>query len=798
MDDGAASQGNVAHFPPGQAAPSRAERLREGRDAYNALPIEEKRRRRDLKKAERDARARARAGSAPPPATDADPAPITQRSQRSTEVLGGSVGEFERPLAGPPRSLLDLCAAMTNLGDGSCFIQVTRLKPKVNSGVECAGILRPITESLDDHEFSQLYGGTEYTLRGYQYREDGRARPMTEPVPYRVPGAPNLNSIPQPDEDPPMQQQPRAHVPNGAPQFLRRPGGIVPPHVANAEAEIHDRDLTHAEEMDARQRADEEAKRRRLEARQERDRGEGLGYAKLIAESKEKEADRLAEAHRENLKLAAERNSGSADLVELLRVMKPGDDTAKLSERHAAEIRQIAESHKEHIKHLTDQQRQEVQRLTDMHTAAVVRIETQMRSDRDRADLIIRETDKRAAEQVAAAEQRAAIRVSDTKDQLTAQYNDLRVRSEERVADQNSQWKQRFDDMKEAHARELKRKDDELLLMKTGLEGNVQILLSGKDAEIKRLQHDLRDAKAEAESNKNWMGKMKEAGAAAEALGYVKQDAAGDGDAEPEDMKTFAMKQGLIAIQRLPEMITAATDGFAKMRNPAAPTDLARGQAARGNPRAPSGGMRTMPRTFGGAPPPQLMQPLAFATDDGGYVAPDDNQVMPRPSARAPEPEQLTLEQSPTQAIVMQGPPPEPAPQPQQQQQAPEPAAQPAPVAQPAAPPPAPPVAPAPAPPQATVATGLDPMALQVIGNFAPLLSAHFDQRTAPPDIARGIMGENQIEHIRFALQQVSIDQLLGYITQNPGAHGQLASRAGQKFLREVWRHTEELAAAAG
>src|SRR5882757_7988953 len=131
MDDGAASQGSVARFPPGQAAPTAAERLRLGRDAYNALPLEEKRRRRAEKKA---ARVTAQAASAPPP-TESDPGPITQRSRRSTEIPGGSAPDFERPLAGPPRSLLDLCAAMTNLGDGSCFIQVTRLKPRVNSGV---------------------------------------------------------------------------------------------------------------------------------------------------------------------------------------------------------------------------------------------------------------------------------------------------------------------------------------------------------------------------------------------------------------------------------------------------------------------------------------------------------------------------------------------------------------------------------------------------------------------------------------------------------------------------------------
>ncbi len=815
MNDGADTpEAAVAHFPPGQGVPTaaqlaqrRSEALAKGRAAWFALSPEERSRKRAQKVLDRDQKAKKKAaaltGSLAPP-TDADPVPPTVRSQRSTTLPGrpppDTEWDNERPLAGPPRTLLDLCAAMPNLGDGSCFIQVTRIKPRVNSGVECAGILRPITEPVDDHEFAQAYGGTEYTLRGYEYNAAGRARPTTEPVPYRVPGPPNLASIPQPDEEP---MQPRPHVPNGSPQF-RRPGGIVSPQVATAEAEIHDRDLTHVEEMDARQRSEEERKRARLEQQRERQHGESLGMAKILAEAKDKEADRLAEAHRQNLQLMQGQRGGGADIVELLKVMKPGDDTAKLSAQHASEIRQITESHKEQITHLTDQQRLEVQRLTDMHTATITRLEVQMRADRDRSDAIIRETDKRAAEQasaadkraaeqVAAAESRAASRVDDTKSQLTAQYNDLKTRSEERIQDQNKQWQQRFDDMKDAHARELKRKDDELVLMKTGLEGNVQILLNSKDTEMKRLQHDLRDAKAEAESNKNWQAKMKEAGAAAEALGYVKPEAGGDSENE-ESIKDAVIKTGLGVLQKLPELVTSVSEGIAKVRNPTGPTDPARGQSRSGNPRAPGGGMRTMPRVHGGAPPPQLM-PLAFATEDGGYVGPSDNQVVQRPRMHAPEPEQLQLEQSPTQAMVpMQGPPPEPI-----QQQAPQP--QPAPQqAAPSAPEPqamqqANPSVPPP-PPGAAV-DGLDPAALQIIGVFAPMLAAQFEAKHQPPDIAKQIIADNSPDIVRYALKQLTIDQLLRFVTSNPGAHGQLASRAGQKFLRDVWRHAEELTGSA-
>ena len=54
-----------------------------------------------------------------------------------------------------------------------------------------------------------------------------------------------------------------------------------------------------------------------------------------------------------------------------------------------------------------------------------------------------------------------------------------------------------------------------------------------------------------------------------------------------DDLKTMAMKQGLIAVSRLPEMISAVTDGIAKVRNPTAPADPAAARPSTDNRSGP-------------------------------------------------------------------------------------------------------------------------------------------------------------------------------------------------------------------
>src|SRR4030095_10107517 len=136
----------------------------------------------------------------------------------------------------------------------------------------------------------------------------------------------------------------------------------------------------------------------------------------------------------------------------------------------------------------------------------------------------------------------------------------------------NQQWQQRFDDLKENHAREIRQKDSELNLMRTGLEGNMQVILAGKDTEIKRLQSEVRKAKEEAEKNKDFVGKLGEFERQAEALGFQKASEGG-GDGEGDDLKTTVIKGAVGALQNLPQIIDSASNAFRGGRNPASPPD---------------------------------------------------------------------------------------------------------------------------------------------------------------------------------------------------------------------------------
>jgi len=812
-EQGAQSESGTVHYPPGVAPPTAAQRaaeraarlrdpehlkkLNDARMAYYDKPLEQRRRERDEKTAakaaraaEREARRAAKRGTVPPP-TEPDSAPPTVRSARGTVAPApAAVPPPSVPrggFIGVPRGLLDLCAAMPNLGDGSCFIQVVRNKPTVSNGVPCEGVQRALRVPVDDHEFALEYGGSSYTLRGYEYRDDGRARPVTEPVIYKVPGAPNLDSM-QEEETMPVPQ--RSQNPNGSAQF-RRPGGVVTPQMATAEADIHSRELEHQEEMDRRERDANEARRQRQEQREQRERGENLGMAKLLAESKDKEAERLAEAHDKQLELLRERGGGTDAIVELLKVMKPGEDSAALSRQHTAEIRQLTEGHKSEMLRLTEGHREEITRLTQSHQATLQRVEDQARDDRKRADDLVRQAEQRSGDLVREAQTTADRRVSDAQNTARSQYDELRTRSEERVRDQNDSWQRRFDDLKELQARELRQKDSEITLMREGLQGNMTVILSGKDNEIKRLQHDVRAAKDEAEKNKDWVGKMKEMGETAEALGYVKASDAAPEGAE-ESTQTMALKAGFGVLQRLPETIQSISQAYTQIKNPGVPPELARAQARGGHP-----GMRTAPRTHGERPPLPPMQPLSFATEEGGYTPPPGLEPpRPRPLPGAfPVAQDITpVAQQPETAPVQQSVAPIAVPMQQQELPLGQPAL-PAPPQQTMAPPlsmapPAPSAAPQPA--QSGMPSELDAGVIAIIGQLAPELDRQFSLKTTPTEVAQALIAENGAELVKMALGVASIDQVIRYLSQNPGSYGALVSRNGQKYLREIWKSAGE------
>lgn len=821
MESGAESQGSEVRFAPGESAPTAVDKyahlrtpehkakLAANRDAWNSLPKSERARRREATRAENQAKAaakqarraekEARRASKSRSSQDQAPepesrSPDTVRSARMPNVtipsppLPASVAapapapslEVPRRGASDVRGLLDLVGMLPELGTGTCFIQVTRIKPTTAFGQNCAGVQKPIWEPIDDADFLSEYGGAEYHLRGYSYLEDGRPKAMTEIVTYKVAGPPNLDSLPNNEEEE-MQPNRTARPANGAP-VRRFP---VNPQAASAEAEMFDRDLTHQETMDdRRERRRQEAERNEREEQNQRRKLE-LERVRLEQEAKEREADRLKEVYDRQLEMA---RGGISEVAELMKVMRPGEETSALMRQHAQEIRAIAEGHKNEMTRLVDAQRDEIARLTQQHAETVRRLEERNAADRDRSDVAIREAERRSNDIARDVQATADRRVADAQNTARAQYEDLKSRGEERLRDQNEQWQRRYDDLKESHAREIRQKDSEINMMRSNLESNQQVILAAKDAEIKRLTQDVRVAKDEAERNKDWHGKIKEFEEQAEALGFTKGGEGGED--EGGDTKSMLIKAGMQALTQLPQMIQAGANAVAQIRQPANPP--MRGVDAPRQMRA-NGGMRTIPQRHA----PQLQAPLTFATEGGADYTPPPGTAPPL------QPEMPPMhfgDPLPAPPVIVQPqatqPPPYFTPEPVPQLQAAA-AVQGASQSPPAEAVPQP-TSIAPPPPSATEGPAdLDPQAAAILPSLCEMLTLNFDQKVPPEAVAEALSKEYGVGMLREALGKITAAQFQSFVGTNSATFPALASRNGSKYITALLKKVEQIVAGA-
>jgi len=280
-------------------------------------------------------------------------------------------------------------------------------------------------------------------------------------------------------------------------------------------------------------------------------------------------------------------------------------------------------------------------------------------------------------------------------------------------------------------------------------------------------------------------------------LGYVKPEDAGGGDGEGDDLKTTAMKAGVQALARLPELLQAGANAIAQVRNPGGAPE--RGGGRPGQVRSH---MRTLPRSHGA--PPQLgaaPTQFTFATEGGSDYVPPPGAVPPQ--------------QAPMYAQYAQPDPPPAVTAPQAQQQPafeqqqfefqPNPAAEPvaalpqpqgAPAAPPSAAAPSPGQSVAPPPPSAAPAPAqAEPLSAQaeaILTQLLPELTRHFDDKAPAEAVAAGLIQANSVEMVQFALTQANLNQVLAFIQAKPD-FAKLASRTGQRFIRTVWRTAEHL-----
>lgn len=793
MSDGAVStqEPGVAHFPPGTPVPS-AEEIRQrklaalaaGRAKLAAMSPEEKLAARARGRAEREAKearrrekeaakeAKRRQKAGLPPASDSVPPTVPSNRTLPAVAPGPTSDPIPRHVTGKPRSLIDLLAEYP-VGDGDHYIQVVRLKPTDAFGTPTAGVMAPIWGDITDGQFAATYGGKEYELTVYRSR-DGKARRVSEPIKYYVAGQPVIEAAVTEDDTMPIPQRPHpAHVPNGA---GRRLGGM-PPAVANAEADMHRTTLEHEREMDQRQH---ERVREREQSRERRERGEQTAQVeatRIISERTQAEIDRIEAAYQERLQEAKEQGrSGLREVAEVLKIVRPNtDDSRQIVQQHAAEIRALTDQHKQEMLRLTEQHRQELDRQAEQHRDTLRRVEDQARSDREARTAEVREADRRASETVREAERRCDARLGEAKEEGRRLLDDARQRAEERLRDQESSWTRRFDDLKAAHDREIRFKEGEITVMRSGLEGNHQVLLATKDTEIKRLERDLREAKEEAAKNADWLSRMKEFNETAEGLGFTR-DGGGDGEEKEDDIKTMAMKAGLGLVNRLPDLVKSAGESIAAARG------VAVGPAAQ-RERMLANSQRTLPRTMHMAAPVS-MQPLSFATEDGEYTPPVSPGSTAPPMAYPP-----VMPGQPEPAAVagwsdpVLPPPPPPVPLPQDGALAPSVPPQ----------PPAPPQgAPSEAPPAAAAPASEGAANPEQVLFVADRVAQAYEGGITADEVAQAILQQSGKPLLEHVLSTMDPDQIIGILSAS-GQHASLVTREGQRYLRELWASAKKL-----
>jgi len=705
----------------------------------------------------------------------------SEKRKRDAE-LAAERGEPPAPdftsISTKPRSLPDIFQ-FYSIGDGKHFVQVVRTHPKRFFEQNVAGVQKPIRESITEAEFATIYGGAEYELRVYAFdeRADGTpfSKPLTDPILYRIPGPPNLESAITEEDDMRYAVANRRMVgaDRVAPNFEAPP---VAMRRIQSQETMDERD--HAR---ARERRQEEADTRRDEEERE------LRALDKVVEVKDRELQRLEASKERELKMAREVEA-SKSATEIARLEARNNQPDQLQSLKLAKelFAPNGEATAQQLQSLVESHKNEITRAHGEH-------DKQLKAERDRADTRIKDADDRADRRIKDAEEKfegrrreieesSNRRISEVEQRAEARVRETERQADQRLQDLDRQHNNRFSDLKDNHARELRAKDSEAIMGKTQVEVILNARVATLESDAKRLETELARARREADQyrkdSEDWLGKLEKFNMQAEAMGFVRpEDAGGDGEegAIPKTWQEMLATVGMKFISNMPEVIEAAGKALSGARqggaNPEMQRQLQRQQMI-------SGAQGTVPHAMAGMPHARQMvqQPLPFATEDGVGFIPMDAQP-PRPTMHMPPPHD-TAPQMPLiqHAPMMHVPPQQMAMVPE----APPPQAHPAARAQ--QPRPAPPQtapAQAPAPEMSGDGAELDPM---IFG-----LAAYYDQKVAPAEVVNNLLAAVAPEQ-RDYLRMMTFDTVISMISQRKHEAAQkLLRREGQKYLKSVW-----------
>lgn len=661
----------------------------------------------------------------------------------------------------PVPATLDDLMSLAPIGDGNYYISVERRLPKVWGGVACAGMLRPITRYLTTSAFKNLYGGGEYQLilygppkRGGIYDpETRRIRPkaLTKPVRFLVPldqYPPTLfEDLGEDEDDNEEGESMRHYPPNGGGTTVGRPweSGRVK---TNAEAKMFEAQLSFEERQAQRQDERERAARAEEQRMQDEAEAKGISMAQLLVDQKNREAERLERAHREQIAFLERQHQERINATEGGRKGDSAEALGNALSQVIGALKPNGSSDKQ-LQDLVNQHAREMERVQAQIKDAGERADQRVREAEGRADRAKEEADRRADERIRDIERRAEERMKEAHERADKRVKEIEDATRRIVEDARTQAQARLDDERRNHDRDLRGKDEAFGMRLETQKTSYETRLAGKDEELARLRAECDRYRSEADKNKDLPKRIQEFSATAEALGFARSDGAAE-QAEPADLKTLLIGLGADLIRNAPAMIQSAGQTVQQLR----------GQAPQQSAAAPyvqQASQRQLPPRLHN-PAGGVYQAPAFGTEDGATFM-GDNSAMQRPKyPPGYQPPGPTLPQQQPAA------PPVAPPGPAAQQELATAATQPAPAA-----------------------SGGLPVSPEQAMNVRALLEGALAAGQPAAQLAAEITANVGPQMAMVLAQSVTPEAVTASLQAMPdGAASPLLRRDGQKFLREL------------
>lgn len=712
-------------------------------------------------------------------ASDEIPAEDPNPASRDAATLGPIV-----PLRDDSDEELTTFADLMNeygraIASGNAYIYVNRKSPAVYDGVRIKGVQRSIREQITMQDFMENYGFGDYELivygpsqrGGFKYDPiTGHAvyRKLTKPILVTVPHGyiPNLDAVSEGEEQEMLGA--RGQGPVSLPMARRS---------TNADAKIHETELTFDER--ARQREEEKEERRKKEE-QDRLREEKQvqnSLARELTASHKQQMEQLSISHESQMNMMRDSLAKTQEELKLLRERPNRSEGEVLANSLSAILPAVTQNgslNTEQVQQIERAAAADRERSIESHRQEIQRMQQSLQAETERATRSIDEERRRADERVTEAQRRAEDRVREFRDQSDTRVREVEQRSEKisnetrtdcdrRMADMQRNFDSRMQDVDRAHQQELRSKTDAHETRIEALRSAHQVEMGTKDAELTRVREELSQARTEA--GKSLSDRINEFSETAEGLGYSKDS----GDDTPKDWKAMLADTGGQVVQRLPEILDAVQNTI-RARQPQAGAF------------APS---RQLP------PPVQgregsiaAERTMAFATEDGpqydfseGGDSPTPIYPNEAPSGPSRRPVPIDGSSRPQQTP---GPPmpSEPAEPPPAAYKAPPPQTQ-AIVAQEASASPNPPTEAQPQDQQVTDS--------QIV-EYSQLFTAAFDQGASPEEYSAAMLNQFGAPMVTEVVKGLSPERIL-HVLQQHQPENALLRRDGQQFLRQVWEH---------